>query len=740
MLAIGEATTDVTELGPIVTQKCSVKVTPKSQGSAFIYAYANGVQVSKIAVQVTGRYSKSISGASIDGVSATYEYTGGEVKPEVTVKLDGKTLSEGADYTVAYSNNTGAGTASVIVTGMGNYSGSVATSFTISPASISGADVVVDAQEWSGSAATPAPTVTWNGKVLVVGTDYTVGYSDNTGAGTATVTVAGKGNFSGSKSASFTIAPASIEGADVSVDDQEWTGGALTPAPIVTLNGATLAAGSDYSVSYADNTDAGTATVTVAGKGNYTGTAMGTFAITKSGSDEPTKTSVEGASMSVPGGYVYTGSKVEPDVVVTLDGKALSAGTDYSVSYKNNLNAGTASVTVVGKGDYTGSVTGSFSISAADASDAEVEVADQEWTGKSLEPAPTVTLAGRKLVSGTDYIVSYKNNVNVGTAVVMVRFRGNYTGTVAATFAITKSGSDEPTKTSIEGASVSVPSGYAYIGSEIKPSVKVTLDGKVLNKGGDYTVSYKDNVNAGTATVVVTGTGAFTGTVTTKFDIAAADASDAKVEVADQEQTGKALEPAPTVTLDGKKLAKGTDFNVAYKDNVNVGTATVTVTFKGNYSGTAKGTFKISKKDSGSTTSTVTMYRLYNPYTGEHLYTSSEAEIENLKNAGWNNEGYAWTVPSSGTEVHRLYNPYAPGGDHHYTTNTAEVEMLKAAGWSYEGVAWYSADEKTGVKVYRAYNPYATTGTHHYTINASEIKSLEAAGWKAEGVGWFGVK
>ena len=154
---------------------------------------------------------------------------------------------------------------------------------------------------------------------------------------------------------------------------------------------------------------------------------------------------------------------------------------------------------------------------------------------------------------------------------------------------------------------------------------------------------------------------------------------------------------------------------------------------------TADITLRASWSKKGEPVGRVQMFRLYNPYTGEHLYTSSEVEKAARVADGWNDEGKAWVAPSTGTEVHRLYNPYAPGGDHFYTTSAAEVEMLKAAGWSYEGVAWYSADEKTGVPVYRAYNPYAATGTHHYTVNAGEIESLVAAGWSAEGTAWYGL-
>ena len=139
-----------------------------------------------------------------------------------------------------------------------------------------------------------------------------------------------------------------------------------------------------------------------------------------------------------------------------------------------------------------------------------------------------------------------------------------------------------------------------------------------------------------------------------------------------------------------------------------------------------------------------TMYRLYNPYTGEHLYTSSTLEVETCVAAGWNDEGYAWTAPTKdyagATKVYRLYNPYAEGGDHFYTTSEVEKDSLVAAGWSFEGEGWYSAPKDNGVAVYRAYNPYATTGTHHYTTNEGEIKNLVNAGWSDEGTAWYGLR
>lgn len=132
------------------------------------------------------------------------------------------------------------------------------------------------------------------------------------------------------------------------------------------------------------------------------------------------------------------------------------------------------------------------------------------------------------------------------------------------------------------------------------------------------------------------------------------------------------------------------------------------------------------------------MFRLYNQYTGEHFYTSSQVEVDSLVAVGWSNEGVEWTAPTeSDTPVYRLYNPYVEGGDHFYTTSTEEYEYLIAQGWNGEGIAWYSDDDK-GMAIYRLYNPYATTGTHHYTSSPDETESLKNLGWQEEGIGWYG--
>lgn len=136
-------------------------------------------------------------------------------------------------------------------------------------------------------------------------------------------------------------------------------------------------------------------------------------------------------------------------------------------------------------------------------------------------------------------------------------------------------------------------------------------------------------------------------------------------------------------------------------------------------------------------TDTTDMYRLYNPYTGEHLYTSSAEEIGTCVTNGWRYEGYAWMAPAkSNTPVYRLYNKYT--SDHHYTTSSTERDTCVKAGWTDEGVGWYSDDSKTN-PVYRGFNKYETIGTHHYTVDKSELKTMVKNGWSDEGIGWYAV-
>ena len=199
--------------------------------------------------------------------------------------------------------------------------------------------------------------------------DYSFAYSNNINAGTASVTITGKGNYSGTASASFTITAANLTGAAFStLADKPYTGSPITQSFAVTFNGTALTENTDYTVSYANNTNAGAATVTITGKGNYTGTASASFTITAA--DIGT-----GTIAPIPE-QIATGSALEPAVTVKVNSRTLIAGTDYTVKYENNVNPGTASVEVTGKGNYTGTLKGSFEITEETAPSIPSEFAD----------------------------------------------------------------------------------------------------------------------------------------------------------------------------------------------------------------------------------------------------------------------------------------------------------------------------------------------------------------------------
>ncbi|MFV0529303.1 MAG: InlB B-repeat-containing protein [Lachnospiraceae bacterium] len=131
------------------------------------------------------------------------------------------------------------------------------------------------------------------------------------------------------------------------------------------------------------------------------------------------------------------------------------------------------------------------------------------------------------------------------------------------------------------------------------------------------------------------------------------------------------------------------------------------------------------------------VYSLYNKNNGEHFFTATVSERDNLVSAGWKYEGIAWKAPRQGNPVYRLYEPAS--GAHLYTRDASERSNLLKLGWKNEGTAWYS-DPAQKRPIYRLYNKNATAAAaHHYTVNATERDNLVKAGWKYEGIAFYGA-
>ena len=211
------------------------------------------------------------------------------------------------------------------------------------------------------------------------------------------------------------------------------------------------------------------------------------------------------------------------------------------------------------------------------------------YDGLAKTPNVTVTLGGKTLTLNKDYTVTYKDNIDVGEGTVTITGIGNYTGTIDKHFSINPC--------SIVGATVVLSEDTFYHDNNPKtPTITVILDGKVLTLDKDYTVTYKDNTDVGEGTVTITGIGNYTGTIDEHFSINLYPIADATVVLSEDNFYYDSNPKTPTVmvTLDGKVLTLDKDYAVTYKDNVNVGEGTVTITGIGDYTGTIEKHLSIS--------------------------------------------------------------------------------------------------------------------------------------------------
>ena len=444
---------------------------------------------------------KDISNASVSVGSwyDSYDYTGSEIKPSVSVYYSGY-LTEGTDYTVSYSNNINAGTATVTVTGQGTYTGTATKTFTISTKSISSSDVKISVADatYTGYTITPSVTITYNNKTLKQGTDYTLSTVTQKDAGSANVTINGKGNFSSYTTEYFTINKKNLNTCTVSVSDQKYTGRALQPT-VTVYNGSLVVPSSDYTVSYSNNTNIGTATVTVTAKssyysssGNYTGTGAGTFKI---------KYDISNCTFTI-GKCTYTGSAVTPELTIKANSKALTKGSDYSVAVSNNINAGQGKLTITGSGYYIVTVTKSFTIEPKSITLATATLVLPEekyvYNGSSFTPDVTVADGTTALVKDKDYTLTYKTNKNPGYGYAVITGKGNYGSSQKLKFSIYPSTPkikkiEQTAKNTVKLSWKKGPSGLKYIiyrnGSKIgttKKNATSYKDTKSKTNGKNY--------------------------------------------------------------------------------------------------------------------------------------------------------------------------------------------------------------------------------------------------------------
>ncbi len=397
-------------------------------------------------------------------------YTGAAIEPEIKVTHGRKVLVKDTDYVVSYANNVEIGKATVTVTGMGDYVGSRTATFQITGQSIAKAMVEgITAKTYNGKAQTQNITVMLKGqeKPLVKGTDYEVAYTKNINVGTANMTITGMGSYTGKIKKTF-----KINAYDLQVDEDKllegvpkdltvtYEKGGSKPSLKLTYDGAVLAEKKDYTLSYANNTKVTTAdtkkqpTITVKGKGNFKGSIKIPFSIVAKNlqdADKPVKISVPDVAYSK-----TKGKYISKPVLTDANGKRLTAGTDYEKAVVYSLADGTTldknsvveagqtvTVTVTGKGGYSGNISTTYRISQASFKSAKIQIAPQVYTGKEITLSEADFTSAKKgkdtLAYGEDFEIvegSYKNNLKKGTASVTIRGKGNYGGEKTVKFKI----------------------------------------------------------------------------------------------------------------------------------------------------------------------------------------------------------------------------------------------------------------------------------------------------------------
>lgn len=599
-------------------------------------------------------------------------FNGGQLTPEPVIYYNGRKLEKDIDYTVSYGRNVSTGTNSGTVTikGLGNYKtkAAIVKTFNIRKRSLNSIGIDINGLEdhiFTGNAITPA-VVTLDTEALDVestasgiltlknGTDIDIKYSKNINKGTATVTVRGRGNYTGTRTEKFRILPRQIDDEGISVkaiSDKNYT--AKFHEPEITLTSVyssakVLKQGTDYTVEYKNNLMPGTATVEISGRGNYDGFRKTYFTI--KGMD------IGEVAAAVISNQTYTGQAITPDITLTSGGEKLVESIDYTVSYENNIQAGQATVIVTGKPGtiYAGtSRLLNFTIDPANLSTVTVEnfgdvvyvPGKREYrqnTNADDPKAIKLRLPGGEYLSPSDYTISYTGNTSNGVTAVNASMTiaansANVTGrTNAMYFKIwpnaSKSLNDyEDNKVTIEGFSEAREYFYdnsdrrSNVDNSIKPGISVRYAGKLLKEGVDYKLTYSNNTSIGTAYATIEaiqGSG-YVGKRTEYYYIIGKPIFVEGIKVTDNDftvtkptdckYTGSLRRPEITIVeklkvdkdryhMSGeskKTLVKGRDYIVKYSNNVDVNdsddliTPSVTVTGIGNYSGTRVFNFNI---------------------------------------------------------------------------------------------------------------------------------------------------
>lgn len=509
---------------------------------------------------------------------------GNFIEPDPVLKNGNVPLIKDVDYTVEYHNNQNAGTATAIITGIGEYAGSRSVEFKIVGTAINKVKLsgykssltyekdeqgipvpAVQTVSFTHTTGSGANRITRN---LEEGTDYTVSYTNNDKVGTATVIYTGIGGYTGTLKKTFKVVGQSISKAKINgfettmAYDCESMEQKNCQLSIANSDGSQvlLEKDKDYTVSYQNQQKAGKATMTIRGINGYNGTIKKTYRI------DPIniKTAYESGKIEIVGmqeSYPYEKSGVKPKPVVVYtnsrgESVTLKEGKDYSLKYSNykvvtsSQTMNLPTVTIAGKGNYSSSFTRTFSIDVADIRQAEMKVPNLVYRKKANIFKQKVALydnGGKLLSAGRDYEKTVTYEYAKDTVVTIVENRR------------------EKSVIRLEGEVVETTD-ILPVGAEIK--------------------------------VTVRGMNNFAQNKSVIFRVIATDIAKARVKIDAQTYKGRPVKLTKediTVYI-GNQVLKSTEYDIiGFSNNHKVGTAKVTIAGRGDYGGEKTVTFKIKK-------------------------------------------------------------------------------------------------------------------------------------------------
>lgn len=553
---------------------------------------------------------KNLKDAEVTLDLTVVDYYGDINCPTPSVSYAGISLIMNTDYTVKYTDNINAGTGKCTVTGKGKYTGSKTVEFTINPRDISSGtwiytlngDNCVDVDDLN---------IKCIGFDLVKDTDYEleVEYIDTDEYKVAICNAHGIGNYTGTLNGGFNVERIDTGETIVDITLLDFVATGLEfvydgqPHKPVISNLNDLVQDRDYTVNYyGDFINVGKYTTDVIGIGEYNGKITYTTTITQKSIIDEEFTYIK--SMS------YNGLGLKP-VVTSSNG--LIEDQDFTVSYSNNINVGIGKISITGIGNYKDTKEYTFEITAMDITNmkASLEKTTYKYTGSEITPKMYVS----ELDEGTEYKVTYLDNIEVGKASAIAQGINNFTGMITLFFEICNL-SIEDTNPRLSKTS------YVYNGEEHCPEV---IFNAYLVENKDYTIRYENNIDAGNAKVIIEGLDLYSGYVELDFVITRANISDRKIELEAYEYYYDGSYITPEFPMEN--LERNYDYYTTYSNNLNPGTAKITVEGINNYIGTISTTFEIKYTEIKNciaklgTASANTVYRIDGPF---YVYANQE--------------------------------------------------------------------------------------------------------------------